>query len=228
MWPSFFMAHGSPMLALEDTEYTRFACHLGQTLGRPRAVVLFSAHWESPVQAVGSAALYRTIHDFYGFPEALYQVVYPAQGDPALARSIAALLTDHGIPACLDDTRGLDHGAWMVLRWLYPHADVPVVAMSVAPHLTPADQYAVGRALAVLRSQDVLILGSGGTVHNLRALRRRETGGEADAWAWAFEQWLEERVASWDLASLFAYDQQAPYAAVAVPPGGNEHFVPLL
>ncbi|MCL6592590.1 MAG: dioxygenase [Alicyclobacillus sp.] len=227
VWPSLFMAHGSPMLALEDTEYTRFACELGRSLGRPRAVVLFSAHWESSVQAVGCAQRYETIHDFYGFPETLYQLAYPAIGDSALAQTVASLLANQGIPVRLDENRGLDHGAWMVLRWLYPDASVPVVAMSVAPDASPAEQYAVGRALAQLRRQDVLVLGSGGTVHNLRALRRQDPGEEGDAWALAFEQWLEQHVAAWDLPALFHYAGHAPYALHAVPPGGNEHFIPL-
>jgi len=218
--PAYFIAHGSPMLALEDDPYTRFVCDLGRTL-RPRAAVVFSAHWESPVQRVSDVEHYGTMHDFGGFPRALYQVTYPAKGDQALARRIRQALPE----AQPDGGRGLDHGAWMVLRMLFPEANVPVVAMSVNPDASPQEQYEVGAALADLRRDDVLIIASGGTVHNFSTMRLQ--GGETDPWAVAFDDWVLEQAKGWDLNALFDYEYRAPHARLAVPANGKEHFIPL-
>lgn len=226
MLPSFFVAHGSPMLAVEDNAYTQALGQLGAHL-QPKAIVLFSAHWESETQAVSAVEQYRTIHDFGGFPDLLYQIQYPARGDAAITEKIASRLTQYGVPHRLDGSRGLDHGAWVVLRLLYPNAQVPVVAMSVNPALPPAEQYRLGKALAALRADDVLIIGSGGTVHNFATMRLRHDDGKVDAWAVTFDGWLLEKAANWDLDSLFAYETAAPYAQMAVPPHGKEHFIPL-
>ncbi|GMA51040.1 dioxygenase [Alicyclobacillus contaminans] len=226
MLPSLFIAHGAPLLAVEANEYTQFLRELGENLPRPRAVVLFSAHWLAGVQRVSAVDTYETIHDFGGFPEELYQIQYPAKGDAEMARAVEARLAEHGIPSAVDTGRGLDHGAWVVLRLLYPEADVPVVAMSVNPRLTPAEQYDIGKALAALRQEDVLLIGSGGTVHNLGALAWNAS--QPNDWALAFDQWLERHVKAWDLGSLFQYEALAPHARLAVPPHGNEHFAPLL
>jgi 4,5-DOPA dioxygenase extradiol len=224
MTPSLFVAHGSPMLAVEQNEYTQFLNRLGQEMKRPTGIVLFSAHWEQDVQAVSDMVEYSTIYDFGGFPEALYRIQYPARGDARLVEQITKLLRDHQVPFRLDQRRGLDHGAWVVLRLLYPNADVPVVAMSVNPALEPEEQYNIGKALSALREQDVLIIASGGTVHNLATMRM---GDDADAWAVEFDDWLHEHLVRWDLDSLFAYDSLAPNARLAVPPFGREHFIPI-
>ncbi|MED4784413.1 class III extradiol ring-cleavage dioxygenase [Brevibacillus choshinensis] len=227
MLPSFFVAHGAPLLAIEDNEYTQFLNTLGRTLPKPKAIVLFSAHWESSVQRVSDVDEYKTIYDFGGFPEALYRIEYPARGNQAITKEIEDLFTKQGIPFAVETERGLDHGAWVVLRMLYPHVDIPVISMSVNPKLTPKEQYQIGRSLSGLREKDVLIIGSGGTVHNLRALKWGAEDGEIDPWALSFDEWLESRLRNWDLESLFTYESVAPNANLAVPPHGNEHFVPL-
>ncbi len=223
MMPSLFIAHGAPTLALEEHAYTRALQVLSRQLPRPRAVVLFSAHWESPVQLVSGAQQHSLIYDFYGFPDEMYQLTYPAKGDADVTAQIRRLFTDAGIACEIDDRRGLDHGAWVVLRLLYPDAAIPVVALSVNPMLPPREQYRIGRALAPLRQQDILIIGSGGTVHNLRRIGWNST--TADDWAVQFDDWIADRLQTWDLELLFEYEAQAPHAREAVP--RNEHFIPL-
>ncbi|MFY0545996.1 DODA-type extradiol aromatic ring-opening family dioxygenase [Brevibacillus sp. H7] len=226
MMPSLFLAHGAPTLALEQNDYTKAMAQATRELPRPRAILLFSAHWESRVQEVSAVQQYGMIYDFGGFAQELYEIVYPAMGDAALAQEVARLLTDAGIPVRMEDRRGLDHGAWVILKHLYPQADVPVIAMSVNPELTPEQQYAVGKALSALRARDVLIVGSGGTVHNF-ATMRSSRGDRPDDWAVEFEEWIADKVTRWDLSALFRYEELAPHARMAVPPHGNEHFVPL-
>lgn len=225
MQPAIFAAHGSPMLALEENEYTRALRALGEQYS-PRAIVVFTAHWETDPQMISDVAYYGTIHDFGGFPPELYRMQYPAQGDAATAARIADLLKEAGVPFDVDRYRGLDHGAWVPLKLIYPEATVPVVQMSVNPWAPPAEQYRIGQALAPLRREGVMILASGGTIHNFRTIRWDDPP-EADAWAVAFDDWLLGRIAAWDLPALFDYEQQAPGARLAVPPGGNEHFIPL-
>lgn len=229
MTPSLFIAHGAPLLAIQDNEYTRFLSQLGEQLDVPKAVVLFSAHWTSRVQKVSHVqGTYDTIYDFGGFPEELYQIKYPALGAPDVAGQVTQLLQKQGLEVSSDTDRGLDHGAWVVLRLLFPQANVPVVSMSVSPNLRPEEQYRVGQALSSLRNEDVLVIGSGGTVHNLRAVNMGANGGQADEWASGFDDWLTDALTSWDVDALFDYEKQAPGASLAVPPYGNEHFVPLL
>ncbi|WDL98318.1 dioxygenase family protein [Alicyclobacillus sp. ALC3] len=226
MIPSLFIAHGAPMLAIEDNEYTRFLSQLGKSMPRPQAIVIFSAHWEAGVQKISAVKEYETIYDFGGFPDALYQIRYPAPGNRKLAGEIEQVFSANGIVFDVDSSRGLDHGAWVVLRLLYPDADVPVVSMSVNPNLPPASQYKIGQCLSDLRKQDVLIVGSGGTVHNLRALDWQSQ--QPVAWAAEFDDWLGTHLQHWNLDSLFAYETLAPNARLAVPPYGKEHFAPLL
>ncbi|RID85463.1 dioxygenase [Peribacillus asahii] len=226
MFPSFFIAHGAPLLAIEDNEYTQFVQQLGRTLPRPKAVVLFSAHWEALVQRVSQVDEYETIYDFGGFPEALYRIQYPAKGNDQLSEEIKELLTDHGISYEVETSRGLDHGAWVVLRMLYPDADIPVISMSVNPHLSPEEQYKVGHSLSALREKDILIIGSGGTVHNLGMVNMAGEN-QIDQWALDFDKWLEEHLNNWDVESLFQYHSLAPSAKLAVPLYGSEHFIPL-
>ncbi len=227
MLPSFFIAHGAPLLAIEDNEYTQFLNSLGRTLPKPKAIVLFSAHWESPVQKVSDVDEFETIYDFGGFPESLYRIKYPAKGSQEISKEIEKLFTKQGVPFEVDTKRGLDHGAWVVLKMLYPNADIPVISMSVNPNLTPEEQYKIGKSLSALREKDVLIIGSGGTVHNLRVLKMSEVNGEIDQWTIEFDDWLAQHVTNWDTESLFKYNSLAPNANMAVPPYGNEHFVPI-
>ena len=225
MLPSLFIAHGAPLLAIEDNEYTQFIRGLGDTLSRSKAVVLFSAHWEAPVQKVGDVLRYETIYDFGGFPDALYQIQYPASGDHALVEEITSLFEASNMSYERDTKRGLDHGAWVVLRLLFPKADVPVISMSVNSRLSPKEQYNIGKSLRSLRENDVLIVASGGTVHNLRMLLW-DAEGATDS-AVSFDDWLQHRLEAWDLPSLYEYRQLAPHADYAVPVYGNEHFIPL-
>ncbi|WP_042457199.1 DODA-type extradiol aromatic ring-opening family dioxygenase [Neobacillus dielmonensis] len=226
MIPSLFIAHGSPSLAIEKNEYTQFLNQLGQNLPRPKAIVIFSAHWESNVQQVSMVDQYSTIYDFGGFDPSLYKIKYPAYGSSAIAKEIEELFNQNGISFENETTRGLDHGAWIVLRMLFPNADIPVIAMSVNPNLTPEEQYKIGKSLSELREKDILIIGSGGTVHNLRALKWSDDG-KADSWALEFDDWLAYHLEHWDLQSLFNYESLAPNALYAVPPYGREHFIPI-
>ncbi|WML51785.1 class III extradiol ring-cleavage dioxygenase [Neobacillus sp. PS3-12] len=226
MLPSLFIAHGSPMLAIENNEYTQFLNQLGQTLPRPKAIVLFTAHWESHTQKVSEVDQYSMIYDFGGFDQALNSIQYPAKGNLEIASEIEALFSKSGIPFQVETRRGLDHGAWVVLRLLYPNADIPVIAMSVNQDLPPEEHYKIGKALSALRANDVLVIGSGGTVHNLRVLNWRDNGA-TDQWALEFDDWLAHHVQNWDLPSLFKYETLAPNAVNAVPPYGKEHFIPL-
>jgi 4,5-DOPA dioxygenase extradiol len=224
MLPSLFIAHGAPSLALEQNEYTDYLKALAAHLPRPKAIVLFSAHWESTTQLISTAVEYDTIYDFSGFQDELYQVRYNAKGDQQTAKEVRELFLEQGLAPLFDEKRGLDHGAWVVLRLLYPDADIPVVSLSVNRFLSNSEQYRIGKALASLREQDILVIGSGGTVHNLRRLEWRSK--ETNDWAIQFDSWLEKTIMSWDTASLFDYERLAPYAKEAVPT--PEHFIPLL
>lgn len=226
MIPSLFVAHGSPMVAIENNEYARFLEKLGREFPRPRAIALFSAHWEDGVQMVSEIENYEMIYDFDGFPDALYQVKYPARGDETLSRQIQQLLAEAGVEYRVERTRGLDHGSWTILNRIYPRADIPLIAMSVNPDLTPKEQYRIGQALAPLREQDVLIIGSGVTVHNFGLLGVRDRAA-VKALALGFEDWLETHMKKWDLESLFRYEELAPGGTIAVPPQAKEHFVPI-
>ena len=227
MLPSLFIAHGSPTLAIENNEYTQYLNLLGQTISKPKAAIVFSAHWLAPVQKVSNVKEFETIYDFGGFPEEMYQIIYPAKGDKDVTIEIIDLFNKYGISYRIDENRGLDHGAWVILRMLYPNAEIPVISMSVNPNLSPEEQYKIGKSLSKLREKDILIIGSGGTVHNLRALQWSQPNGAAAQWAVDFDNWLANQLGEWDLASLFKYDSLAPAAQLAVPPYGNEHFVPI-
>jgi 4,5-DOPA dioxygenase extradiol len=226
MLPALFIAHGSPMVAIEETEYSRFLQQLGKSFPKPSTIVVFSAHWESRVQMVSEVSRYSIIYDFGGFPEELYRIQYSAPGNRDVSRQIQQLLGRYQISYGVETSRGLDHGAWTILRRLYPDADIPVVELSVNPRILPEEQYWIGKALALLRADNVLIIGSGVTVHNfqLLAVRADPKVGEIVN---GFENWLESHLKTWDLSALFDFEAQAPYARIAVPPGGNEHFVPL-
>ncbi|MDD9268340.1 DODA-type extradiol aromatic ring-opening family dioxygenase [Paenibacillus sp. GCM10023248] len=224
MMPSYFFAHGAPSIVLENNAYTQLLKNFHQHTPRPKGIVLFSAHWEEQVQRVSAADTYETIYDFGGFQDELYEMTYPARSDRSLSEQVQSLLLQHGVPSVADEKRGLDHGAWAVLKLLYPDADIPVTALSVNRYLSNEQQYQTGRALAELREQDVLIIGSGGTVHNLRKLKWQAEG--VDTWAEAFDNWLQSKLESWDTEALFQYRELAPHALEAVPT--NEHFIPLL
>ena len=192
--PVVFLGHGSPMNVIEDNAYSRAWSELGQSLPRPRAILVVSAHWMTEgTTLVDVSAMPKTIHDFYGFPEALYAQDYPAPGQPGLAREVVTLLKSHR--AQEDDRWGLDHGAWAVLKFLYPEADVPVFQVSIDMSRGLDHQLEVGRTLSELRERGVLILGSGNVVHNLPAMRR---GGEPLDFALEFDGLFADRLADRD------------------------------
>ncbi|AJY75445.1 DODA-type extradiol aromatic ring-opening family dioxygenase [Paenibacillus beijingensis] len=226
MVPALFLAHGSPMIAIQDTPYTGFLADLGRKL-QPKAIVIFTAHWESEVLTISAGdGTYDTIYDFGGFPEEMYRIQYPAKRSDTEAAAVAERLTATGIKVNKDMERGLDHGSWTLLRRMYPDADIPVVQVSVHPFLPPAEQYKIGEALRDLGGEDILVIGSGVTVHNLRALNwSAPQFGEPEPWAVEFDDWLIEKMTERDYEALFHYESEAPHARHAVP--REEHFVPL-
>jgi 4,5-DOPA dioxygenase extradiol len=222
MLPAIFVSHGAPTLPFDDVPARDFLRGLGQALGRPRAIVVASAHWDTAAPEVNSVTRNGTIHDFYGFPAPLYDIRYDAPGDAALAGEVGGLLAGFG--ARLDSRRGLDHGAWVPLMLMYPGADIPVLQVSVQSDLGAGHHIALGRALAQLRAEGVLVLGSGGFVHNLRRLA--PPGSPEAPWSKDFADWTHERLLAGDTAALADYRARAPQAVTAHPT--EEHFMPLL
>lgn len=220
--PALFVGHGSPMNAIEDNAWTRRLREVGRGLPRPKAVVCVSAHWLAPGVRIGASRRPHTIHDFGGFPQALFDVQYPAPGDPELAGRIAGML-DPALKPVLDEAYGLDHGAWQVLVHLFPDADVPVVQVSLDPRLPGAAHLAIGRMLAPLRDDRVLLLASGNIVHNLRQWNPHDA--TAPAWATGFRDRVNALIAEGDLAALADYTR-LPDATLAVPT--PDHYLPLL
>jgi 4,5-DOPA dioxygenase extradiol len=213
------------MLALDGEAWGSTLSAFGRNMVRPRAILVCSAHWEAPgAFQLSSAERPGVMHDFGGFPEALYQLDYPAPGSPALAARAADLLRDAGLEAELDAQRSLDHGTWVPLRYLAPEADIPVVQLSLPRPRTPEQLLAAGRALASLRREGVLLVGSGGIVHNLRRLDWEGGAAAPQPWASAFQGWVEEQLANGDAAALAGW-RQAPGAADSVPT--SEHLDPL-
>ena len=229
-YPAIFIGHGSPMQIADGAPGRGFLERLGPELGKPAAILIASAHWETMQPAVSGAAHPETIYDFGGFPRAFYQVKYPAPGAPDIAKRVAALLEQAGLPAHIDPQQGLDHGAWVPLRLMYPDADVPVAQLSLQHHLGPAHHLALGRALAPLRDEGVLILGAGNMTHNLQDAFRKMAEGDpnapTDAWALAFDRWVADAATAGRLDDLVHYRERAPHARMAHP--RDEHYLPLL
>jgi 4,5-DOPA dioxygenase extradiol len=221
--PTVSISHGAPTMAIQPGEAGAALQALASRLPRPTAILMVSAHWETPAPMVSSAQRPETIHDFGGFPEPLYRIQYPAPGAPALAERTKALLDASGFTAALDARRGLDHGAWVPLRFLYPDADVPVTQLSIQPHLSPVHHYRVGEALRPLREEGVLIIGSGSLTHNLHEFRSRPTGVEP--YVREFQQWMKTSIDAHDVAALLDYRRLAPSAVRAHPT--DEHLLPL-
>jgi 4,5-DOPA dioxygenase extradiol len=231
MQPSLFISHGSPTLAIDTGPAVDFLSGLGQTLektyGKPKAILCASAHWETAAPAVSTAERPQTVYDFYGFPEELYRLNYPAPGAPAIAEQAAALMRAAGFRCAVDPTQGLDHGAWMPLRFLWPKADIPVAQVAIQHPLGPAHHVALGKALMPLRAEGVLLIGSGGAVHNLRDVMQGRMAGKSGtpAWAMQFDDWLEQQVHAGNGEQLIRYRSEAPGGAVAHP--RDEHLLPL-
>jgi 4,5-DOPA dioxygenase extradiol len=223
--PVLFVSHGAPTLPLEPGDTGAAWRKLGEHMPRPSAILVISAHWETRIPTISRAMHPETIHDFSGFPAELYELQYPAPGAPEMAQSTALVLQRAGIPVQLDDTHGLDHGAWVPLSLMYPQADIPVAQLSLQPEKDSAWHIALGHALHPLREQGVLIVGSGSISHNLRALSKHPQGTPAPEWVTEFREWMAERIAAGDLDALSAYRTRAPYAVQNHPT--DEHLLPL-
>lgn len=220
--PLVFLGHGTPMNAIEDNAYSQAWSDLGHRLPRPRAILVVSAHWMTRgTTLVDVSAVPRTIHDFYNFPPELYAQQYAAQGDPDLARDVAALLASHH--SAEDDRWGLDHGAWSVLKHLYPGADVPVFQISIDMTRGLDHQLEIGRTLSDLRDRGVLILGSGNVVHNLGAMVR---SGKPQDFALEFDALFADRLADRDFKTLSDRTGLGPLLPMAHP--SVDHYMPAL
>jgi 4,5-DOPA dioxygenase extradiol len=224
MMPAIFIGHGNPMNALLRNRYTESWAAMGGAVPQPKAVLCVSAHWYISGAALTVNTAPRTIHDFGGFPPELYQVQYPAPGDPELARRVQKLLAPLSVQ--LEESWGLDHGTWSVLRHVYPQADVPVVQLSIDRTRAARFHYEIGQRLAPLREEGVLIVGSGNLVHNLRAYA---WGGQATApydWAVSFEQRARELLTAGEHAALIGYEGLGREAMLSIPT--PDHYLPLL
>jgi len=224
--PALFISHGSPMIALERDGAVMAWQQLAQRLDRPTAIVIVSAHWETATPQITAAAQLPTIHDFGGFPEALYLLQYPAQGAPELAAQIAERLTAAGFTAQLNAQRGLDHGAWIPLRAMFPAADIPILQLSLQPQQGPEYHYRVGRALAPLREQNILLIGSGAITHNLQdwMLAARGNASALD-YVPEFQQWIYTMLRTGNIEALLNYRSVLNYGRRAHP--SEEHLLPL-
>ncbi len=223
--PAVFISHGSPMVAVERGPFQDALAAFGRRV-RPQSMVALSAHWGSSTSVLISAAdRYETIHDFGGFPPALYELRYAPLGSPALAQRIAGLLTSDGGKPEMTTTRGLDHGVWIPLRLMYPDADIPVVQISVPLDLTPQQLYEIGKTLQPLRSENIMIFGSGGIVHNLQMFRGGPIDQPVEPWVREFDDWFKAKLEQQKIADLLRYRELAPHPELAVPT--FEHFAPV-
>ncbi|MEQ1755527.1 MAG: class III extradiol ring-cleavage dioxygenase [Micropepsaceae bacterium] len=217
--PTLFVSHGAPTVATGQSSASAFLRSLATRLPKPTSILVASAHWEEPELSIGLGT--DTIHDFYGFPQALYRVHYPAVAAKDIAARAMDLLGEQGIRARVDATRGRDHGVWVPLSLAWPQANIPVAQISLVGGAEPAHHFAIGRALKPLRDEGVLIIGSGSATHNLRA---RPTPAPAE-WASSFMQWLDSTLDARDDAALQNWRKTAPDADIAHPT--TEHFDPI-
>lgn len=224
--PTLFVSHGAPTLVVDDSPARQFLASLGRRLGKPKAILLLSAHFDAPTSTVTASLAPETIYDFQGFAEALYTMTYPAPGDPALARRVRDLMSAAGVTTYLDEDRGLDHGAWIPLSLMYPDADVPVVQLSISARRGPDYHFWLGEQLQPLRDTGVLIVGSGGATHNLSHALRASQDDPAPNWVLTFREWLAEAVTHDRREQLANYRNVAPDAIRNHPT--EEHFLPLL
>lgn len=223
--PALFVGHGSPMNALEENTYTETWRQLAKTLPRPKAIVLISAHWYTRRTAVTAMEKPRTIHDFGGFPQALFDAQYPAPGSPQLAQKVAELLAP--FPVVMDKEWGLDHGAWCVLIKMYPNADIPVVQLSIDSTKPPLYHYELGKRLNTLRDQGVLVIGSGNVVHNLRTLKWNDDA-EPYPWAHSFNEYVRENLSWQGMATEHPLVNFMNHEGAALSCPSPEHYLPLL
>lgn len=221
--PVLYLSHGAPPLA-DDTTWTAELAAWSADLPRPKAVLVISAHWESAPTTVGATETVPLTYDFWGFPQRYYEVQYPAPGAPELAADVRGLLARPGQDVHQDPDRGLDHGAYVPLKEMFPDADVPVLQISM-PSLDPQELFTVGRRLAPLREAGVLIVGSGFTTHNLSLANFGDTSGEGPGWGREFDAWATETVQAGDVDAILDFENRAPAARIAHP--RTEHFAPL-
>ncbi len=224
LMPVIFFGHGNPMNALSKNAYTDRWASIGNAIPRPKAVLSVSAHWYLPACAVTANLTPPTIHDFGGFPRELYEVQYPAPGSPELARRVQGLLAP--VSVGLDASWGLDHGTWAVLRHVFPEADIPIVQLSINETQPPQFHYDIGKRLAALRAEGVLIVGSGNIVHNLHTYAWGTHGVAPFDWAVRFEKHARELLVKGDDARLIAYERLGRDAQLSIPT--PEHYLPLL
>lgn len=224
--PLLFIGHGSPMNGIEENDFSREWEKKGQELPRPSAILVISAHWLTSGTFVTAMDQPRTIHDFGGFPPDLYKVQYPAPGDPVLAEETRSLI--RSTPVKLDHEWGLDHGAWTVIRRMYPQADIPVLQLSIDYHQPPAYHYQLARELSTLRDKGVLIIGSGNMIHNLRmvAWDKLDQPGFGFDWALELNELLKQKILQGDHESLIHYEGLHRAARLAIPT--PDHYYPLL
>jgi len=224
--PVLFLGHGSPMNAIEENEFVAGFRKIGREIPKPNAILCISAHWETRGTFLTAMAQPRTIHDFGGFPQALYDVQYPAPGSPELAKETKSIVKKTEVG--LDEKWGLDHGAWTVVKHLYPNADVPVIEMSLDYTQAPQYHYELAKELAPLRERGVLIIGSGNMVHNLRLLAWGKLNTDAYAYDWALEasEKMKKFILNDDHTQLINYKSQGKAFDLAIPTA--EHYLPLL
>ena len=221
--PSLFLAHGAPDLVLSEHPTKHFLKGLGYVLPKPKAILIISAHWEAHQISLGTARMPETVHDFSGFPQTLYSLKYPAATDHALVKRTQALLGEIGLDVGLDANRGYDHGAWMPLSLLYPKADIPVVQLSLQRGGNARLHFNIGQALAPLRDEGVLVIGSGAVVHNLGALA--PDGVSTPDWAKKFDRWIDDNIQNRNLEQLLDFPRQPQNAHKAHP--SPEHLMPI-
>jgi 4,5-DOPA dioxygenase extradiol len=223
--PSLFISHGSPQMMLDKSAAHDFLVNLPQVIGRPAAIVVMSAHWETRGLKVTAGPHPQTIHDFGGFDSVLYQMTYPAPGAPDLAVRIQGLFAEAGMVCDLDAARGLDHGAWIPLKIAFPEASIPVLQVSVPRGASPEDMMEIGRVLAVLRHENILIMGSGSLTHNLYEFRGQGLTRPPEEWVSQFADWMHEKLENRDIDQLIRYRAVAPFAKENHPT--EEHLLPL-
>lgn len=224
--PVLFLGHGSPMNAIEENEFVQGFRNTGKEIAHPQAILCISAHWETPGTKITAMEHPKTIHDFGGFPRKLYEVEYPAPGNPDLAKETKNIITKTDVE--LDHAWGLDHGAWSVIRHMYPNADIPVIQMSLDYRKSPQFHYELAKELAQLRKKGVLIVGSGNIVHNLRMVEwsKLNTAGYGHEWAIEANEKMKEFMLNDNHQALIKYHEQGRAFQLAIPT--PEHYLPLL
>lgn len=219
-----FLAHGSPFTIFEKSDFTAFLNRFGKEV-RPKAIVIFSAHFESEITTIAATDdIHEMVYDYYGFPDEFYQVQYPARGSTIVASMVEERLRKQGIPV-RQKYRGIDHGVFPIMMHAYPEADIPIVPVSVNPYLPAPQQFAIGEALRGLDKEGILVIGSGFLTHNFGEIDMRPDAPPR-AWVVEFTDWIKDKVLARDVDSLIQYETLAPHARRAVPRA--EHFVPLL